>query len=280
MTAIRIHTDDGLYLAADDIGPREGPLVVLLHGGGQTRHSWSATAELLATEGFRVLNYDSRGHGESDWSPDSRYDLDQRAGDLRRVVAEIAPASFAFVGASLGGATAAVAVAQGERPSAMVLVDIAPGANPRGVERIIGFMSANLEGFASVEEAANSVARYYPERDRPKSAEGLRKNLRLNPDGRFYWHWDPAILEPSPRFPDEFREGIRLLGEAITIPVMLVRGRSSDVVDDAAVGQLRELVPRLVVSEIKGAGHMIAGDRNDAFNDAIIPFLHAGLGTE
>ena len=64
------------------------------------------------------------------------------------------------------------------------------------------------------------------------------------------------------------------------LPVLLVRGLKSDVVSDAGVAAFRALLPALEVADVGGAGHMVAGDRNDAFNASVIAFLmrHLALG--
>ena len=56
-------------------------------------------------------------------------------------------------------------------------------------------MRGKPEGFASVEEAADAVSQYLPDRPRPKDVSGLRRNLRPGPDGRLHWHWDPKFLD-------------------------------------------------------------------------------------
>ncbi|MEX1148268.1 MAG: alpha/beta fold hydrolase, partial [Sphingomonadales bacterium] len=55
--------DSGVRLVGDVGGPPEGPAVVLMHGGGQTRHSWSGAMTALIDAGYRVVNFDARGHG-------------------------------------------------------------------------------------------------------------------------------------------------------------------------------------------------------------------------
>ena len=94
----RFETADGIRLTADEVGPPHAPAVILLHGGGQTRHSWSGAMLALAGCGYRVINFDARGHGDSDWSPDGAYELDDRVRDLRTIV-ESLNCRFALVGA-------------------------------------------------------------------------------------------------------------------------------------------------------------------------------------
>jgi pimeloyl-ACP methyl ester carboxylesterase len=261
-----------LTLVADIEGPEEASTVVLLHGGGQTRHSWAGAMRALSERGYRVISYDARGHGDSGWSAAGAYGLDDRADDLAAVLYGT-KAPFALVGASLGGATAIQAAARGLRPAALALVDIVPDAEPQGVARIVNFMRGHPGGFATLDEAVDAVAAYNPERPRPSDPTGLMRNLRQGDDGRLRWHWDPRIVETEPHVHhDEVRRSARILAET-TLPVLLVRGLRSDVVSDAGVEAFRRMIPWLEVDDVAGAGHMVAGDRNDAFNAGVLSFL-------
>ena len=268
-------TTDGLQLAADIGGPEDAPLVILMHGGGQTRHSWAGAGKALVEAGYRVVNLDSRGHGESDWSAERAYGLDARIADIDAVIVG-RERPFALVGASMGGLTSIHAVGHGGmRPSAMVLVDIVPEMEPAGVQKIHDFMTANKHGFASVEEAADAVSAYYPERPRPKDPSGLMKNLRLKEDGRLYWHWDPmAFSQDGPKkFAEPLARSTRQLGDLPSIPVLVVRGMLSDLVSERGVAAFLGDVPHAETTDIAQAGHMVAGDKNDMFNAAVHEFL-------
>lgn len=271
MTTIRIPVAGGLHIVADEMGRRGAPTVILGHGGGQTRHSWDRAGHELAEAGYHVLNYDLLGHGESDWEPDGDYSFDRRAGDLAAIRA-CASEKFALVGASLGGLSAMAAACAGTVPDALVLVDVVARLATEGVERIFGFMTANPDGFATVEEAADSISAYYPDRPRPARLDGLSKNLRLRDDGRYRWHWDPEFLSGGTgqhAFPD-LLDDAQWTGK---VPTLLVRGMKSDIVNDEGVADLRARIPALEIADIGGAGHMVAGDRNDLFNAALLAFL-------
>lgn len=272
MDSVRIPVAGGLTLAADVAGPRGGPNVVLLHGGGQTRHSWAGAVAALADAGYRVTNVDARGHGESDWSDTGAYHLDDRADDLRHVVAGL-EGPYALVGASLGGGTSIHATAQGLRPRAMILVDVVPNAEVAGVSRIRDFMLAHPSGFESIDEAADAVARYNPDRPRPADPSGLRRNLREREDGRLYWHWDPKIITAPGALRATLAQSAARLADIEGLNVLLVRGLKSDVVSDAGVAAFRAMLPTLEVADVVGASHMVAGDRNDAFLDATKAYL-------
>jgi pimeloyl-ACP methyl ester carboxylesterase len=131
-------------------------------------------------------------------------------------------------------------------------------------------MRSAPNGFANLEEAANAVAGYLPHRPRPKDNSGLMKNLRLREDGRLHWHWDPRMLDG--RGPRDF-ERMGRAAEALTIPTLLVRGQMSDVLSPEGARAFLDLAPHAEFVDIAGADHMVAGDRNDAFNAATFDFL-------
>ena len=267
----------GVTLAADLHEPQGGVrgTLLFLHGGGQTRHSWGRAAGSFAENGWQSWTLDLRGHGDSQWAPDGAYDLDDYVGDLLRVIEQLGSAPV-LIGASLGGITSLVAA--GEHPDiarGLVLVDIAPRIEPEGAKHIQDFMSANPDGFASLEEVADAVQAYTLHRARPRNLEGLKKNVRLRENGRWYWHWDPAFLRISDE-PSRRARVDRLMAAArrVTVPTMLVRGSESDVVSPEGADELRELIPGARVVEAK-AGHMVAGDDNAVFVGQVGEFLES-----
>jgi len=279
--ALTFEGADGLRLRADARGDPHAPTVLFLHGGGQTRHAWAGSAEALARAGRHTVCLDLRGHGESDWcTAPGGYRLERFAADLHAVRAQLAPdAPLAVVGASLGGLTLLVAAGESEAPlaAAAVLVDIAPRVESEGAQRITRFMADRPEGFASLEEAAEAIAAYTRRRSRSRDLESLRKNLRCGPDGRWRWHWDPRFLTADG--PAEVADRERLLAAArrLAVPTLLVRGRESDVLSEAGVRELLAHLPRAGFVDVAGAGHMVAGDRNDAFTHAVRAFLDREL---
>ncbi|WP_345379411.1 alpha/beta hydrolase [Pseudonocardia yuanmonensis] len=255
------------------VGERRGP-ALLLHGGGQTRHSWFRTAAALADAGWDAVALDARGHGDSDWAPDGDYGTDALDADLLAVIEQVGEPAL-LVGASMGGMTALVAEGEhGGLARALVLVDIVPRVEADGVARIMAFMGANPDGFASLDEVAEAVRAYNPHRKRPPNPEGLRKNVRLRENGRWYWHWDPAFL----RVGDEPRrstthERAAAAAARVAVPTLLVRGAQSDIVSEDGVRELLELIPGSVHVDVSATGHMVAGDDNDVFTRTVLDFL-------
>ena len=266
----------GIQLAADAWGDATAPPVLFLHGGGQTRHAWDSTARAVAAAGWHAVTLDLRGHGESDRSPDGDYSPDPMVADLRSVVAALSRPPVA-VGASLGGLISLLA--EGTEPllAGLALVDVTPRLERTGMQRIVAFMTARPDGFASLDEAADAVAAYLPHRPRPTDLSGLARNLRQTPAGRYVWHWDPALLSRSQA---EFEHDVvryTAAARRLTLPTLLVRGQRSDVLSEEGAQWFCTLAPHTRYVDVSGAGHMVAGDRNDAFTDAILEFLTEAL---
>lgn len=271
---------DGLRIAATVVGNPSDPPVMLAHGGGQTRHSWHTTTTFLGNNGWYAVSIDLRGHGDSEWAPDGEYGMEKFAGDVERVATSLGKP--VLIGASLGGSSSLAALGMTRDDpcaSGLVLVDIAPHIEVKGAERILGFMAEKmLEGFATLDDVADAVHAYNPHRPRPTDLSGLRKNVRQRGDGRWYWHWDPAFILNRP-FEGESRQlrsrpdTLDDAARSLTVPTLLVRGRQSDLLSEQGAREFLEIVPHAKYADVGGAGHMVAGDRNDAFNDAVVGFL-------
>ena len=271
---------DGVRIAADRLGDPVAPAVVFLHGGGQTRRSWGRAAAAVAERGWQAITVDLRGHGESDWSEDGDYRVITFAGDVLEVLRQLPPEPV-LVGASLGGFTAMLLAGELSPTTvrAVVLVDIVPNMDPSGATRIHGFMNDRMEsGFASLDEVADAIQEYNPHRPRPSDLDGLRANLRER-DGRWYWHWDPKFIDGTSALPPiEVTEVDRLYAaiEEIlrtNVPMLLVRGQMSDLVTQERADQFIARFPQIDFVDVGGAGHMVAGDRNDIFAGAVVEFL-------
>ncbi|GAA4449464.1 alpha/beta fold hydrolase [Nibrella saemangeumensis] len=287
---LTFETEPGIRLAADAYGTPSERCVVLLHGGGQTRHSWGETARWMASAGWYAISLDIRGHGDSSWSPEGHYTVDYLISDLKEVIRQIG-GSPALVGASLGGIISLLAIGESQSSiaSGLVLVDVAPRVEQQGVERIFRFMSANVDGFASLEEAADAVAAYLPQRPRPSDLSRLEKNLRLKPSAnggpdRYYWHWDPKFLSVWQQFASAtteqrigYEERLFTAARALSAPTLIVRGGISDVVSEKVMTEFLDVVPHAQSVNVAEAGHMVAGDSNHAFSRTVIQFLNSSL---
>jgi pimeloyl-ACP methyl ester carboxylesterase len=301
-SALQLEGAPGVRLAADSFGDPRSPVVLMLHGGGQTRHAWRATAASLADAGWRAITVDLRGHGESEHPRPAAYAPDDFADDVRALIEQTtvaaapvgagaasegepiaAPAAITegpvVIGASLGGIAALLALV--EPPAALaaglVLVDVGHRFQPRGGGRVVGFMEQHSDGFANLAEAGDAVAAYLPNRPRPSDTSGLRHNLRRKGD-RWVWHWDPEVLTAAREImedPSELSARLTSATARLRQPCLLVRGAVSDVLSAAIAHEFVELAPSATLVEVPRAGHMVAGDNNDAFTAAIESWLAA-----
>lgn len=272
-----------IQITASSFGHDSNRPVLLLHGAGQTRHAWNGAANALAADGWRAISLDARGHGDSDWCPDGDYSIERFIDDLKHIVASLSAESGQLpvvVGASLGGITALLTQGESDRPlfSALVLVDITPRIDSGGVAKILKFMRDHQNGFGSLQEAAEAVAKYQSHRARKnRSSDGLRKNLRLV-DGRYYWHWDPKLLDYVGRLDVEIVDRQRQAAKNLTLPVQLVHGQMSEIVSEDTANEFLQLVPHASYVNVSNAAHMVAGDNNDIFATAVGSFLQQNLG--
>ena len=271
---------DGITLVGDEWNHGDAdasagrPAILMLHGGGQNRHSWKNTGQLLADQGFRVVAVDTRGHGDSDRAPEADYALESLTGDVLHVMDEIGT-PVVLIGASMGGLTGIMVADEAgpDRVTKLVLVDVVPRFEKSGSARIRDFMFNHVHGFDSLEEAAEAVAEYLPHRTKPRSPEGLKKNLRLR-NGRWYWHWDPNFLTKPRDDPFERVDKMENAAMRLPIPILLIRGKLSDVVSTEGVNDFLAKVPRAEFIELSEAGHTAAGDDNDAFSEVVVDFVN------
>ncbi len=270
----------GVRIVADRLGDPAAPAVVFLHGGGQTRRSWARAAAAVAKRGWQAITVDFRGHGESDWSEEGDYRVTALAGDVMEVLHQLPPRPV-LVGASLGGFTSMLLAGElyPGMARAVVLVDVVPDIDESGAARIHDFMNDRMtSGFDSLDEVADAIAAYNPHRPRPSDLDGLRTNLRER-DGRWYWHWDPKFIDGTSTLPPvEVTEVDRMHAAVAAIvadgvPMLLVRGQMSDLVTKERADEFLARFPEVEFVDVRGAGHMVAGDRNDLFADAVAEFL-------
>ncbi len=269
---------DGITLVADEwnrdsADAVDRPTVLMLHGGGQNRFSWKNTGDVFADCGHHVIALDTRGHGDSDRAPDADYAIETLTADVMAVLDAI-ERPVVLIGASMGGLTGILAAAQAgpDQVCKLILVDVVPRYEKAGSARIRAFMASHMHGFDSLTQAADAVAAYLPHRTKPRSPDGLKKNLRLR-GGRWYWHWDPALMTKPGDDPALRTEKIEAAAIGLSIPILLIRGKLSDVVSADGVRDFLGKVPSAEFVELSDAGHTAAGDDNDAFTDVVVEFV-------
>jgi esterase len=261
-------TLNGLRFHFLDWGTAGGPPLLLLHGGAQTAHSWDEVAPDLARD-HHVLCLDQRGHGDTAWAPEGRYERADFVADVRAFLDDRGWPAATVVGLSMGGVNAiAFTAAEPERVRGLVVVDVAPTVARAGATAIREQLT--VRGFATFEEAVERALAFNPRRTRANIEDRLRHALRQDASGRWTYKYDPAIggggvAADLERLWDDVRR--------LRCPTLLVRGAESPILAaETAVRFAREL-PSAAVAEVPGAGHSVMGDNPVGFLAAVRPFL-------
>ncbi|SEL69513.1 Pimeloyl-ACP methyl ester carboxylesterase [Pseudoxanthomonas sp. GM95] len=249
------------------------PTLLYTHGFGQTRGAWHKTGLGLAAQGYAGLAYDARGHGGSQRNAhDLPYDAEQFIDDLIIVAGE-QPEPPVLIGASMGGLFGLIAESRWPGLfSALVLVDITPHWEKAGLSRVLEFATAFPSGFESPAQAAELVANYLPNRPR-RSAEELIPLMHEGEDGRWRWHWDMRLIDDLVRDSAQHQDDIAEAARSVRCPVLLVSGGRSEMVSEDNIRSFQALVPHAQHVQLPQAGHMLAGDDNDAFTGAVLDYL-------
>lgn len=252
-----VPVDDGRTLSAVVWGAGP-PAAVLLHGRAQNAHTWDTVGlALLAADPKRsFVALDLPGHGHSQWKDDHDYRPAAMAPDVRAAAGILAPEARLLVGMSLGGLTSLALLGDTpERFDRLILVDITPGVNP-GKGRAIAEFTSGPERFGSFDEILDRTVRYNPGRSERSLRRGVYHNAREFPDGSWSWRWDPGRSSVAPGSLAPLWD---VLG-GLSLPLTLVRGGASPVVDDDDVAELLRRRPDAEVVVVDGAGHSIQGD--------------------
>ena len=261
----------------------EGVPLILLHGHGNEAHLWDDFVPCLAPH-YRVIAVDQRGHGDSDWDPEGRYEPDAMADDLEAITAALDIDRFVLIGFSMGGRVSMTFAARHpERLAGLVLVDIGPEVDMRGAMRIGGEMAEQRAPvFSSVEEYARLLSLNYPAGQSAALMRMAKYGLRQRDDGLFELKMDPRLRAERPT-DDESRAREEAQTEAhwkalaaIPCPTLVVRGAASDILSpEVADRMVDEVLPNGTLAVVPQAAHSVATDTPAGFEEAVSVF---GLG--
>jgi esterase len=249
---------DGLRLHYLDWGQRGRSQLLFLHGGRLTAHTWDLVCLALRGQSH-CLALDQRGHGDSEWSPTLDYGPEVCAHDIRAWIEHLEVADPVLIGQSLGGLHAMTYAAEAARlPAGIVLIDVGPGIQAAGAQRISDFGD---QGPGSLDEFVQRAVAFNPRRDPRLLRRSLLHNLRQLPDGRWTWKYDDRRLSPdffasTKASVERLRDGIA----SITCPVLVVRGAESDVFSDADAAAFASALPDGRWARVESAGHNVQGD--------------------
>ena len=242
------------------------PAVIAWHGLARTGRDFDALAEQLSAH-YRVICPDTIGRGLSQWSPNPKHDYSFAT--YARITLDLMDTLHIqqahWVGTSMGGALGLVCAAGLEVPAlkgrirSLVLNDIAPEISTAAVERIKAY-AGQPPAFGTVPELEAFFRAAYAPFGFQTDAQWTHlteTSTRRLPDGRVTPHYDPQITQQffreEPEYP-MWREY-----DALTIPVMVLRGANSDLIAPETIQAMQTRGPgaqgRLRSEEIAGSGH-------------------------
>ncbi len=250
-------------------GSRQGEVLVAWHGLARTGRDMDDLAQHLAARGWRVICPDTLGRGLSQWSPDPEreYCLDFYVQQATALLDALDIGHCQWLGTSMGGAigTLAAATTLRGRITRLVLNDNGPSLAPAAIARIRSYAGAPA-AFATVSELEQYFRTVYAPYGWLSDAQWRRlteTSVRRLPDGRVTPHYDPAMVQQFVTWPDDYERWAEW--DTLDIPVLCLRGESSDLLLRETTEQMRRRGPRAVVVEIAGCGHAPALNTAEQF---------------
>lgn len=255
--------------------------ILCAHGFLDVGYGFRQVAERLVAHGHRVVAFDWRGHGESEWvGPGGYYHFMDYVADLADLVDALVPGELHLVGHSMGGTAAALfAGSFPERVRKLVLLEgLGPEEGepiplPERASRWVGAVRAirakPARPMASLEEALQRMRKQNPELSDDLGLELARRSTRAVPGG-FVWSFDPVHRTRGP-YPFRTENFLQFL-HAIRAPTLLVDGAEGYRAPDQE--QRLAALPHAERIELAGVGHMMHWFAPDAVAAAIDAFLH------
>lgn len=263
-------TVQGMRLRYLDWGGADAPPLVLLHGGGQSAHTWDACCLALAGR-YRCIAIDQRGHGDSDWA--DTYAIGAHVQDIAGVIDALCLRAPIVAGMSMGGINGlAYAARHPGRLRALVCIDVGPEVQPEPVQAMFDGL-ADYRYFSSPEDAAAQLSRRGARRPQPLLQETLRRNLRRLEDGRWTWKYDPRTIEGlSARSIHAARQPLWHELHRIACPTLVVRGADSAIFAPEDADKLTRNLPHATSITVPRAGHSVQTDNPLGLARAIAAF--------
>jgi len=264
----------GLTVHLRDTGPRDAPVIVLLHGSNASLHTWDAWAARLEDR-YRVIRFDQIGHGLTGPNPTRDYRAAAFVDTLDRVVRKLGVARFALAGNSMGGGVAwRYALAHPDRVTALVLVDSVGQPEPGGGNAPLAFRIARLP-----------VLRDLAAMITPRSliADGLPSayaNPALAIDAQIDLYWE-LLRYPGnrvatiDRFASQSEPATPAMLRQLKMPVLILWGERDALIPVASGRWLQAHIPgsRLIV--YPGVGHIPMEEAADRSAADVAAFLAA-----
>jgi pimeloyl-ACP methyl ester carboxylesterase len=271
-------TLNGLGFHVTEWGAPDAWPIVMMHGIRGYAETFAGIAQALQPT-HRVIAFDQRGRGESDWDPAWNYHTEAYVSDLEALIDALALPRLDLLGHSMGGINAIVYAARHPgRLRRLVIEDAGPGAfeASEGATRIRRELANTPATFADWDAAAAFMRALRPTVTEEARQQRLRSMLKPLEGGGFTWRYDHAGIVATRLNPDPARVvDLRPCVAAIDCETLVVRGGRSDYLQPEMVEAMHALNPRIRSVAIADAGHYIHDDQPERFARAVGDFLQA-----
>lgn len=254
-------------------GTENAPELFLLHGGNQSAHSWDLVSLHLADR-YHVFAPDQRGHGDSEWARNCEYSNREMASDAAGLIRTLKLDRPVVIGHSMGGRnTLLLALANPGLCRALVIVDVGPEISDEGRQVIGSFIRSNVE-FDDLDHFVENVRRYDPYRSRDHIERTVKYNLFRRADGKYVSKCDRGPRQlgiHDPHHPDDeiSLENVKNLD----LPVLVVRGESSNILAPDAAQRFVEALPQGQLVTVAECGHNVHSQNTLGFINVVGKFL-------
>jgi esterase len=264
----RFVTVNGLRIHYLDWGSETRPPLILLHGIGRVAHTFDHLAPHFSRD-YHVMAVDMRGHGDSGWSSDGAYLVEDYVKDIEGMARQLGLRNIVIWGNSTGGRVAQVfAGMHPELVAAVISEDVGP-ERPReiadsGTNRM---RQEDERGWASEEELLSQLKASNARTNPEVLAAYVKYGSKRRPDGRVIWKRDPKIANGF--VPTELWRFVR----EIKAPVIYVLGGRSTIVPVATQTELKQTLPQAQIVTLPGLGHYPSEENTKDFLEVVDKFL-------
>jgi pimeloyl-ACP methyl ester carboxylesterase len=263
----RLATINGLRLHYLERGDTAKPTMILLHGIARHAHTFDHIAPAFARD-YHVLALDLRGHGDSAWSPDGAYLVQDYVRDLEALVAQRRLRRVTLLGNSTGGRV--VQVFAGLHPDLVervIVEDVGPERPQNIAEAFARRVEQEANGWASEDELVAQLVAANRRTPEPVLRTYAHFGLKPRADGRLVWKRDPNLVKGFVE--TELWDSV----SKITAPILYVIGGGSRIVPPETQQRLKDTLPNCRIIVMPGLGHYPDEEDTKGFLAIVQPFL-------
>ena len=262
VNGIRLH-----YLRWQSEQTSGRPTLILLHGIARHAHTFDHIAPHLART-YQVIALDMRGHGDSGWSPDGAYLVEDYVKDLAALVDQLRLPKVSLLGNSTGGRVAQVyAGLHPDRIDKVVVEDVGP-ERPQSIADALGRrFEREKNGWANEDELVAQLVMQNPRTPEPRLRTYAHYGVKTREDGRLIWKRDPNLVKGF--IETELWESV----SKITGPILYVLGGASRIVPPETQTKLKQTLPNVRIVVMPGLGHYPEEDDTTGFMKIVSEFL-------